>query len=233
MGKILRPPTNAMGQNLFMPNFTTHDVIEEVDSQKSSVISQWDQLSGQELVIHEDPDEVFSEMRPAAASSEATTEANVPKVRKVVGQLKSRAEEARKPETWAKAVQGIHQNQQDQEVVGEQPLPRPPRPLLTNDDDEDEYHCDKENVEPFAVVAEDEENRLGCDPSLENIKVTSEAEQRPQVEATSTTHSQNGSSVAAAENGADLSQKPIWILPTEEVKTKRRKKGKKKPNKTE
>ena len=69
-----------MGQNLFMPNFTTHDVIEEVDSQKSSVISQWDQLSGQELVIHEDPDEVFSEMRPAAASSaEATTEANVPK----------------------------------------------------------------------------------------------------------------------------------------------------------
>jgi hypothetical protein len=63
--------------------------------------------------------------------------------------------------------------------------------------------------------------------------VTSEAEQRPQVEATSTTQSQNGSSVAAAENGADLSQKPIWILPTEEVKTKRRKKGKKKPNKTE
>ena len=61
-----------------MPNFTTHDVIEEVDSQKSSVISHWDQLSGQQL-LHEDPDEVFSEMRPAAASSEATTEANVPK----------------------------------------------------------------------------------------------------------------------------------------------------------
>ena len=61
--------------------------------------------------------------------------------------------------------------------------------------------------------------------------MTSEAEQRPQVEA-STTQSQNGS-VAAAENEADLSQKPIWILPTEEVKTKRRKKGKKKPNKTE
>jgi len=239
--KILRPQTtNAIGQNLFMPNFTTHDVIEEVDSQKSSVISHWDQLSGghQELLINEeDPDEVFSEMRPAAASSEATTtsEANVPKVRKVVGQLKSRAEEARKPETWAKAVQGIHQNQQDQEVVGEQPLPHPPppRPLLTNEDDEEPQHCDKENVEPFVVVAEEEENRLDCDPSLENIKVTSEAEQRPQVEATSTTQSQNGSSVAAAENGADLSQKPIWILPTEEVKTKRRKKGKKKPNKTE
>ena len=82
-------------------------------------------------------------------------------VRKVVGQLKSRAEEARKPETWAKAVQGIHQNQQDQEVVGEQPLPRPPRPLLTNDDEEEQHHCDKENVEPFVVVAEDEENRLG------------------------------------------------------------------------
>merc|ERR1712141_381918 len=116
------------------------------------------------------------------ASSEATTtsEANFPKVRKVVGQLKSRAEEARKPETWAKAVQGIHQNQQDQEVVGEHPLPRPPRPLLTNDEEEEQHHCDKENVEPFAVVAEDEENRLGCDPSLENIKVTSEAEQRPQ-----------------------------------------------------
>ena len=82
--KILRPQTtNAIGQNLFMPNFTTHDVIEEVDSQKSSVISHWDQLSGghQELLINEeDPDEVFSEMRPAAASSEATTsEANVPK----------------------------------------------------------------------------------------------------------------------------------------------------------
>ena len=78
----------------------------------------------------------------------------------MVGQLKSRAEEARKPETWAKAVQGIHQNQQDQEVVGEQPLPLPPRPLLTNDDEEPQ-HCDKENVEPFVVVAEDEENRLG------------------------------------------------------------------------
>ena len=83
-------------------------------------------------------------------------------VRKVVGQLKSRAEEARKPETWAKAVQGIHQNQQDQEVVGEQPLPHPPppRPLLTNEDDEEPQHCDKENVEPFVVVAEEEENRL-------------------------------------------------------------------------
>ena len=86
-------------------------------------------------------------------------------VRKVVGQLKSRAEETRKPETWAKAVQGIHQNQQDQEVVGEQPLPHPPpppRPLLTNEDDEEEepQHCDKENVEPFVVVAEEEENRL-------------------------------------------------------------------------
>ena len=85
-------------------------------------------------------------------------------VRKVVGQLKSRAEETRKPETWAKAVQGIHQNQQDQEVVGEQPLPHPPppRPLLTNEDDDDEepQHCDKENVEPFVVVAEEEENRL-------------------------------------------------------------------------
>ena len=77
-------------------------------------------------------------------------------------------------------------------------------------------------------------NCCSCDPSLENIKVTSEAEQRPQVEATSTTQSQNGStSVAAVENGADLNPKPIWILPTEEVKTKRRKKGKKKPNKTE
>ena len=64
--------------------------------------------------------------------------------------------------------------------------------------------------------------------------MTSEAEQRPQVEAsTATTQSQNGSVAASAENEADLSQKPIWILPTEEVKTKRRKKGKKKPNKTE
>ena len=48
-----------------MPNFTTKD-INELDSQKSSVISQWDQLPVQEL--EEEDDEVFSEMRPAAAS---------------------------------------------------------------------------------------------------------------------------------------------------------------------
>ena len=62
---------------------------------------------------------------------------------------------------------------------------------------------------------------------------STEAEQRPHVEASTTTQSQNGSVAASAENEADLSQTPIWILPTEEVKTKRRKKGKKKPNKTE
>ena len=61
---------NSAGQNLFMPNFTTMNSInEDENSQKSSIISNWDQLQvhDHQPIEDDDDDEVFSEMRPTQA----------------------------------------------------------------------------------------------------------------------------------------------------------------------
>ena len=66
----LRANVNSAGQNLFMPNFTTMNSInEDENSQKSSIISNWDQLQvhDQQPIEDDDDDEVFSEMRPTQA----------------------------------------------------------------------------------------------------------------------------------------------------------------------
>ena len=97
--------------NDFMPNFTTKDEHEEMAEEKalfpsqnnSSVISQWEKLP--ELrqdeaafeLLEDEPDESFSEMKPVMKLPETP-------VRKVIGQLKSELEEAKRPQTWAKAV---------------------------------------------------------------------------------------------------------------------------------
>ena len=96
-----------------MPNFTTKDEHEEMAEEKalfpsqnnSSVISQWEKLP--ELrqdeaqaafeLLEDEPDESFSEMKPVMKLPETP-------VRKVIGQLKSELEEAKRPQTWAKAV---------------------------------------------------------------------------------------------------------------------------------
>ena len=125
-------------------------------------------------------------------------------MRKVVGQLKSDAEEARKPETWAKAVQGVQNCPQELQ----EPLkpPEPPR-LLTN------VLCDKENVQP------------------------SEDDVKNEADESATTNPTNGGNnlrtTSDPENERENSNSPAWILPPEETKPRRRKKGKKKPNKIE
>ena len=141
--------------------------------------------------------------------------------------MKSEADEARKPETWAKAVQGIQQNPQEPHDP-----PEPPRPL-TNDE-----NCDKENVQPLIECRVSEGNGISCDDlksddlkgddlksdDLNGDDLKDEVEQRPLPNNTVET--------LEIENIEDQ-KSPIWILPTEETKPRRRKKGKKKPTKIE
>merc|ERR1712083_128739 len=98
-------------QNLFMPNFTTKNTDDQYqdDYQENSiksVISQWDNLPIDDL---SEPDESFSEMKSATDTNfiqAASSNINLTPTRKVV-QLQSQIEEIKKPETWAKAVQGL------------------------------------------------------------------------------------------------------------------------------
>ena len=134
--------------------------------------------------------------------------------------MKSEADEARKPETWAKAVQGVHHNPQEPHDP-----PEPPRPL-TNDE-----NCDKENVQPLIECRVSEGNGISCDDlksdDLKGDDLKDEVEQRP-----ATPLPNNTVENLEIENNADQ-KSPIWILPTEETKPRRRKKGKKKPTKIE
>lgn len=115
-----------------MPNFTLNPDEEEA-SQKDSVISQWDNLPTDDLEIQQDleeDDDEFSEMKPV-----------VTPVRKVVGQLKSQYEESKRPETWAKAVQGLKSAPMNEEVCD------------TNVQEEnDEDHDEKENSGPVWIL---------------------------------------------------------------------------------
>ena len=134
--------------------------------------------------------------------------------------MKSEADEARKPETWAKAVQGVHHNPQEPHDP-----PEPPRPL-TNDE-----NCDKENVQPLIECRVSEGNGISCDDlksdDLKGDDLKDEVEQRP-----ATPLPNNTVENLEIENNEDQ-KSPIWILPTEETKPRRRKKGKKKPTKIE
>merc|ERR1711971_1154654 len=159
--KMSKTMTLKSEQNLFMPNFSTKnsdDPDEEVNSSNNmSVISQWDKLPSADS----EPDESFSEMKP---TKNLITTSPAKKVI-VVNQLKSQNEELKKPETWAKAVQG--QKSVVPEVQGGQKSSEMPEKPTVNSCDSDE----KENVENIIVVkknSEDNEGPVWIIPTEEN-----------------------------------------------------------------
>ena len=146
-------------------------------------------------------------------------------VRKVVGQLKSDADVAKKPVTWAKAVQGP-QNTTSELLPVEPPQPPPP---LANED-----YCDKENVRPD----HEETEQI---PSSDQVK---EVDQDDVGQSEEAVDPRQSSEIANDTNDnlenenvdkeAEIKDGPVWILPPEtDPKPKRRKKGKKRPSKIE
>merc|ERR1712156_929873 len=223
-----------------MPNFTTKNTDDQhqddyQENSIKSVISQWDNLPIDDL---SEPDESFSEMKPAADTNiiqAVTPNINLTPTRKVV-QLQSQAEEIKKPETWAKAVQGLKSVPE----FTEKPC------------DNSEY--EKENLEAFINRNNDHGK---CKQTAENGKQSAKngkqtAENGKQTADTDKKSAENGKQSAengkqTAENGkqtADDTNKevieddlkdnnsdngPVWILPSEENnKKKKRKKNKKK-----
>ena len=125
----------------------------------------------------------------------------------VVNQLKSQNEELKKPETWAKAVQG--QKSVLPEVQGGQKSSEMPEKPTVNSCDSDE----KENVENMIVV------KKNLDPA--NLVVDNEI-------------IKDNESIIKEENVEKIKENsedndgPVWIIPTtEENKPKKRKKKKK------
>ena len=130
----------------------------------------------------------------------------------VVNQLKSQNEELKKPETWAKAVQG--QKSVLPEVQGGQKSSEMPEKPTVNSCDSDE----KENVENMIVVKKNLDNPITTPANLivdnEIIKDNENIIKEENVE-------------KIKENSED-NDGPVWIIPTtEENKPKKRKKKKK------
>ena len=192
-------------QNLFMPNFTTKnsdDLDEETSSNNMSVISQWDKLPSADS----EPDESFSEMKP---TKNLITTSPAKKVI-VVNQLKSQNEELKKPETWAKAVQG--QKSVVPEVQGGQKSPKmPEKPTTLNSCDSDE----KENVEIFVVKNLD--NPITPANLVVDNEIVKDNDETIIIE----------EKVEKIKENSEDNDGPVWIIPTEENKTKKRKKKKK------
>ena len=114
-----------------MPNFGTTSE-EDEESNKKSVVSQWENLADSS---DSESDEKFVEMSKPVKQ---TVNTNVAAVRKVVGQLKSEViEEAKKPETWAKAVTGVKNPEEILQKINNQ--------INT-------INCDKENLLPEKEV---------------------------------------------------------------------------------
>ena len=196
-------------QNLFMPNFTTNAndmYLDDSIKSGSSVVSQWDKLPiadpepNNKIETLEDDDEVFSEMKnPSPLISTP--------VRKIVGQLKSELEESKKPQSWAKAVQG-------EKSVPESKMSE---------------NCEMTHDE--IIIETSEQNESKIDEEKENISVTLE-ENKEEIGQNGTENRQNGNE--NGQNGTKNGQngdEPLWILPPEEKKAKKKKKSKKKPMK--
>ena len=141
----------AAPNNDFMPNFTTK---EEIPSSQnaSSVISQWEKLpelrqedeQEQRVEEEDEPDESFSEMKPSMMQENNIT---TTPVRKVVGQLKSEFEQAKKPKTWANAVKNeksvVIINPSDNDKATEQ---KQPEECQTSDNKENEKESEESKI---------------------------------------------------------------------------------------
>ena len=130
----------------------------------------------------------------------------------VVNQLKSQNEELKKPETWAKAVQG--QKSVVPEVQGGQKSSEMPEKPTINSCDSDE----KENVENIIVVKKNLDNPITTPANLvvdnEIIKDNNETIIKEE-------------NVEKIKENSEDNDGPVWIIPTEDNKPKKRKKKKK------
>ena len=130
----------------------------------------------------------------------------------VVNQLKSQNEELKKPETWAKAVQG--QKSVVPVVQGGQKSSEMPEKPTVNSCDSDE----KENVENIIVVKKNLDNPITTPANLvvdnEIIKDNNEMIIKE-------------ANVEKIKENSEDNEGPVWIIPTEENKPKKRKKKKK------
>ena len=130
----------------------------------------------------------------------------------VVNQLKSQNEELKKPETWAKAVQG--QKSVVPEVQGEQKFSEMPEKPTIDSCDSDE----KENVENMIVVKKNLDNPI---TTPANLVVDNEI-----IKDNNETIIKEENLEKIKENSED-NEGPVWIIPTEDNKPKKRKKKKK------
>ena len=130
----------------------------------------------------------------------------------VVNQLKSQNEELKKPETWAKAVQG--QKSVMPEVQGGQKFSEMPEKPTIDSCDSDE----KENVENIIVVKKNLDNPITTPANLvvdnEIIKDNNETIIKEE-------------NVEKIKENSEDNEGPVWIIPTEDNKPKKRKKKKK------
>ena len=128
----------------------------------------------------------------------------------VVNQLKSQNEELKKPETWAKAVQG--QKSVVPEVQGGQKSSKmPEKPTTLNSCDSDE----KENVEIFVVKNLD--NPITPANLVVDNEIVKDNDETIIIE----------EKVEKIKENSEDNDGPVWIIPTEENKQKKRKKKKK------
>ena len=131
----------------------------------------------------------------------------------VVNQLKSQNEELKKPETWAKAVQG--QKSVVPEVQGEQIFSEMPEKPTIDSCDSDE----KENVENIIVVKKNLDNPI---TTPANLVVDNEI-----IKDNNETNIKKEENVEKIKENSEDNEGPVWIIPTEENKPKKRKKKKK------
>ena len=131
----------------------------------------------------------------------------------VVNQLKSQNEELKKPETWAKAVQG--QKSVVPEVQGGQKLfsEMPEKPTIDSCDSDE-----KENVENIIVV------KKNLDPitAPANLVVDNEI-----IKDNNETIIKKEGNVEKIKENSEDNEGPVWIIPSEDNKPKKRKKKKK------
>ena len=131
----------------------------------------------------------------------------------VVNQLKSQNEELKKPETWAKAVQG--QKSVVPEVQGGQKSSEMPEKPTVNSCDSDE----KENVENIIVVKKNLDNPI---TTPANLVVDNEI-----IKDNNETIIKKEENVEKIKENSEDNEGPVWIIPTEDNKPKKRKKKKK------
>merc|ERR1712029_610416 len=189
VSKMSKTATLKPEQNLFMPNFTTKnqaDLDEEMDSSKKSstmsVISQWDKLPSADS----DPDESFSEMKPTKNNLITT-----PVKKVIVNQLKSQNEELiKKPETWAKAVQG------DKNIM----VPGDTRTSFESPEKSIIDSCDNSNDEKENIIVKNDTIATNI-PA--NVTVTNDDLKK---------NEENGDK----DRENPINPEPIWIIPSEE-----------------